>query len=76
MSTRTLQRRPDDHGTTWTEGVDSVRRAAVTRLPHDTDLGVAAVAARSGYADARAVHRWYGTTPAALRRAGPGSPTG
>ncbi|MFJ4871538.1 helix-turn-helix domain-containing protein [Streptomyces sp. NPDC088757] len=80
MSPRTLQRRLDDHGTTWTEEVDSVRRAAATRLLRDTDLSVAAVAARSGYADARAlrraVHRWYGTTPAALRRTGPGSPTG
>ncbi|MFZ3474770.1 helix-turn-helix domain-containing protein [Streptomyces sp. 4.24] len=55
-STRTLQHRLD------------------TRLLHDTDLNVDSIAARSGYADARAllraVHRWYGTTPAALRRTG------
>ncbi|MER7707665.1 helix-turn-helix domain-containing protein [Kitasatospora sp. NPDC097605] len=39
-----------------------------------TDLTVDAIAARSGYADARAlrraVRRWYGDTPDALRRAG------
>ncbi|MGT2532416.1 AraC family transcriptional regulator ligand-binding domain-containing protein [Streptomyces nojiriensis] len=75
LSTRTLQRRLDAHGTTWSREVETVRRAHITTLLHDTDLGIDAVAARSGYADARAlrraVHRWYGTTPAAMRRIGP-----
>ncbi|MFE3554871.1 AraC family transcriptional regulator ligand-binding domain-containing protein [Streptomyces sp. NPDC059193] len=74
VSTRTLQRRLDEHGTTWNNEVESLRRARITRLLHDTDLGIDAIAARSGYADARAlrraVQRWYGTTPAALRRSG------
>ncbi|MEU9148145.1 AraC family transcriptional regulator ligand-binding domain-containing protein [Streptomyces sp. NPDC048349] len=75
VSTRTLQRRLDEHGTTWNNEVETLRRAQITRLLHDTDLGIDAIAARSGYADARAlrraVQRWYGTTPAALRRTGP-----
>ncbi|GGT21085.1 AraC family transcriptional regulator [Streptomyces purpureus] len=74
VSTRTLQRRLDEHGTTWSDEVETLRRARVTRLLHDTDLGIDAIAARSGYADARAlrraVQRWHGTTPTALRRTG------
>ncbi|GAA3024329.1 hypothetical protein GCM10020229_39530 [Kitasatospora albolonga] len=80
LSPRTLQRRLDDHGTTWTAEVEDLRRADVVRLLRRTDLGIDAVAARSGYADARAlrraVRRWYGTTPAALRAAPPGRPLG
>ncbi|MEU9161833.1 helix-turn-helix domain-containing protein [Streptomyces sp. NPDC048424] len=74
ISTRTLQRRLDEHGTTWSHEVETVRREQVTRLLHSTDLSIDAIAARSDYADARAlrraVQRWYNTTPAALRRTG------
>ncbi|MFE7546428.1 helix-turn-helix domain-containing protein [Streptomyces gardneri] len=72
LSTRTLQRRLDDHGTTWSSELEAVRRAHITRLLEATDLSIDRIASRSGYANARAlrraVHRWYGTTPAALRR--------
>ncbi|MGR4880232.1 helix-turn-helix domain-containing protein [Streptomyces sp. LARHCF249] len=78
VSARTLQRRLDEHGTTWNNEVETLRRAQITRLLHDTDLSIDAIAARSGYADARAlrraVQRWYGTTPAALRRTGHAAP--
>ncbi|MFJ6794984.1 helix-turn-helix domain-containing protein [Streptomyces sp. NPDC091268] len=74
VSTRTLQRRLDEHGTTWNGELDAVRRAQVTQLLVGTDLSLDAIAARSGYADARAlrraVQRWHGATPGALRRAG------
>ncbi|WP_327412248.1 AraC family transcriptional regulator ligand-binding domain-containing protein [Streptomyces sp. NBC_01233] len=74
ISTRTLQRRLDEHGTTWSNEVETVRREHITRLLHGTDLSIDAIAARSDYADARAlrraVQRWYSTTPAALRRTG------
>ncbi|MFJ6793901.1 helix-turn-helix domain-containing protein [Streptomyces sp. NPDC091268] len=74
LSVRSLQRRLDEHGTTWSNEVENVRRAHVTRLLHDTELTMDSIAVRSGYADARvlrkAVQRWYGTTPAALRRNG------
>lgn len=73
LSSRTLQRRLDEHGTTWSGEVENLRRASVTRLLQNTDLSVEAVAALSGYADARvlrrAVRRWYGQTPGSLRRA-------
>ncbi|MCX4696959.1 AraC family transcriptional regulator [Streptomyces sp. NBC_01408] len=74
ISPRTLQRRLDEHGTTWNDELETLRRTHITHLLHDTDLTIDAIAARSGYADARAlrraVQRWYNTTPAALRRAG------
>lgn len=74
LSARTLQRRLEDHATTWRHELEAVRRAHITELLRSTDLGIEAIAARSGYADARAlrraVQRWYGTTPAGLRRTG------
>ncbi|TXS52318.1 helix-turn-helix domain-containing protein [Streptomyces sp. t39] len=74
VSPRTLQRRLDEHGTTWNGEAETLRRDRITQLLHHTDLTVDAIAVRSGYADARAlrraVQRWYGTTPAALRREG------
>ncbi|WP_327387665.1 helix-turn-helix domain-containing protein [Streptomyces sp. NBC_01207] len=74
VSPRTLQRRLDEHDTTWSNEVEAARRDHITRLLHSTDLSIEAIAARSGYADARALRRavlrWYGTTPAALRRTG------
>ncbi|MFD6225600.1 helix-turn-helix domain-containing protein [Streptomyces sp. NPDC060232] len=73
VSPRTLQRRLDEHGTTWSAEVETVRRDHISRLLYTTGLSIEAIAARSGYADARAlrraVQRWYGMTPAALRRA-------
>ncbi|MFC8509885.1 helix-turn-helix domain-containing protein [Streptomyces sp. NPDC057411] len=82
VSPRTLQRRLDEHGTTWTSEVDALRRADVTRLLRTTDLPLDSIAERSGYADARAVRRavlrWTGHTPAALRLQGhrPGTGAG
>ncbi|WP_405977314.1 helix-turn-helix domain-containing protein [Streptomyces sp. NBC_00158] len=71
ISTRTLQRRLEEHGTTWSSEVEDLRRTHITGLLHDTDLSVDAIAARTGYADARAlrraVRRWYGQTPATVR---------
>ncbi|MFF5701290.1 AraC family transcriptional regulator ligand-binding domain-containing protein [Streptomyces sp. NPDC012794] len=74
ISTRTLQRTLAEHSTTWSNELETMRQDHITRLLHNTDLSLDAIAARSGYADARAlrraVQRWYGTTPAALRRTG------
>ncbi|MEU8763933.1 helix-turn-helix domain-containing protein [Streptomyces sp. NPDC048659] len=79
VSPRTLQRRLGEHGTTWTAEIQDLRREKVTRLLDSTDLPVDAIAARNGYADARtlrrAVLRWTGHTPSALRRH-PGSGSG
>ncbi|MFE5804838.1 helix-turn-helix domain-containing protein [Streptomyces sp. NPDC056491] len=74
VSTRTLQRRLDEHDTTWSTEVEGARRDHITHLLPGSDLSIDAIATRSGYADARApcraVQGWYGTTPAALRRTG------
>ncbi|MFD0366954.1 helix-turn-helix domain-containing protein [Streptomyces sp. NPDC059071] len=72
ISPRTLQRRLDEHGTTWTAEVEAIRRADITHLLSATDLPVGVIAERNGYADARALRRavlrWTGHTPTALRR--------
>ncbi|WP_282693494.1 AraC family transcriptional regulator [Streptomyces sp. CC208A] len=74
ISVRTLQRRLEEHGTTWSGEVEALRRDRVTRLLRDTVLSVDAIAARTGYADARAlrraVRRWHDTTPGDLRQTG------
>ncbi|WKE68479.1 AraC family transcriptional regulator [Streptomyces sp. WP-1] len=80
ISTRTLQRRLEDHGTTWNTELEALRRTQITHLLQKTDYGVDAIAARTGYKDGRslrrAVHRWYGTTPSALRGTNSSSSSG
>ncbi|MGW2400602.1 AraC family transcriptional regulator ligand-binding domain-containing protein [Kitasatospora sp. NPDC001664] len=70
---RTLQRRLDEHGTTWREELQAVRRTRALELLRGTELSTEAIAARTGYADARAlrraVRRWSGSSPSALREA-------
>lgn len=76
VGSRTLQRRLEEHGTTWRAELDAARRAYVTHLLTATDRPVEAIAARNGYADARAlrraVHRWTGQSPSALRKGAAG----
>jgi AraC-like DNA-binding protein len=73
MSTRTLQRRLEEHGTSWRDEVETVRHEQTLRLLTDSELTVASVASRVGYADARTLRkafvRWTGQTPDAYRRA-------
>jgi AraC-like DNA-binding protein len=61
MSPRTLQRRLTEEGTNWWDVVDGVRRDRATVLL-TRGLSRAAVAARLGFSDARALraalHRW------------------
>lgn len=72
LSSRTLQRRLEEHGTTWRTELETVRREHITRLLETTDQTTDAIAARNGYADSRtlrrAVTRWTGHTPSELRR--------
>ena len=76
VGSRTLQRRLEEHGTTWRAELDAARRAHVVHLLTATDQTLDAIAARNGYADARAlrraVHRWTGRTPSALRKGAAG----
>ncbi|MFD0473619.1 helix-turn-helix domain-containing protein [Nonomuraea thailandensis] len=75
MSHRTLQRRLREEGTTWREELERLRQRRVERLLRDSALSVESIAASVGFADSRslrrAVHRWYGHGPAALRASGP-----
>ncbi|MEV4639761.1 AraC family transcriptional regulator [Actinoplanes sp. NPDC049548] len=69
---RTLQRRLAAEGTTFEAILDDVRRVAAHRLITQTDLPLTRVTAMIGLAEqsalSRAVRRWYGLTPRALRR--------
>lgn len=75
---RTLQRRLADEGTTFEAVLDSVRQEAAHRYLTTTDLPMSQVAALVGFAEqsvlTRAVRRWEGQSPRALRRTGELSP--
>jgi AraC-like DNA-binding protein len=71
VSTRTLKRRLAEHGTTFTEILDDVRRQRALLLVENRELSIGEVAARLGYTEVpnftRAFRRWTGKTPAAYR---------
>lgn len=71
VSTRTLKRRLAEHGTSFTEVTDGVRRQRALLLLDDRRLSVGEVADRLYYSDVanftRAFRRWTGTTPAMFR---------
>ncbi|WP_261994277.1 helix-turn-helix domain-containing protein [Streptomyces sp. t39] len=73
MSERTLRRRLAGHGTTYEALVDSVRLVRAEELLTTGDLPLQTVAGLLGFSDARtlrrAVTRWFGTSPSAIRRA-------
>lgn len=68
---KTLQRRLVAEGTTYAELVDGTRRELAHRLLIGTDLPVAQVSRRLGYAEhsvfTRACRRWFGVTPTEYR---------
>jgi len=74
VSARTLQRRLLAEGLSYQAVVDRVRRELAVTLVTSTDLPVAAVGERVGYADdrafRRAFRRWTGSSAAELRAAG------
>ncbi len=71
MSTRTVQRRLEELGTSYQELVDDVRAAMARALLRDRARSIVDVAFELGYADLRsfyrAFRRWTGTTPADWR---------
>ncbi|MEU8773378.1 AraC family transcriptional regulator ligand-binding domain-containing protein [Streptomyces sp. NPDC048606] len=73
LSTRTLQRRLEEHGTTWSQELQALRREHTLRLLTTTDMTLDSVARRAGYADPRglrrAVQRWTGRPLASVRGA-------
>ncbi|MBP2707780.1 helix-turn-helix domain-containing protein [Microbispora sp. RL4-1S] len=75
MSPRTLQRRLREEGSSWREELEKLRQRRVDRLLRETSLSVDSIAARVGFTDSRAlrraINRWYGHGPAAVRASGP-----
>ena len=71
MSTRTVQRRLEEAGTSYQDLVDDVRAAMARTLLRDRTRSIIDVAFELGYADLkgfyRAFRRWTGTTPAEWR---------
>lgn len=85
LSTRSLQRRLSEAGTSYEQVLDEVRADLARACLAREDLSVAEVGFLLGFQDSssfhRACRRWFGTTPTALRAArnsiqhGPGSST-
>lgn len=71
MSPGGLRSRLRQHGTTYSELVDTVRKERAKRALRDTQLGIAELAHLLGFAHAPAFHRafrrWFGVTPSAYR---------
>lgn len=71
MSTRTLKRRLQQHGTTFQTLLDESRRRDAMRLLENSGLSVEQVATRLGYSDpanfTRAFRKWLGATPRQFR---------
>ncbi len=80
LSERTLRRRLQEEGVTFSELLSDVRRDLSPRYLEDPSLSVAEIAFLLGFSDAsafqRAFRRWYGSTPSEHRRRAGGSETG
>jgi AraC-like DNA-binding protein len=72
MSARTLQRRLEAEGTTFSDVLDATREEVARALLGDPALALAEVAYRAGFADlatfSRAFKRWTGKPPGQFRR--------
>jgi AraC-like DNA-binding protein len=74
MSVRTLKRKLEADGTSYSELLEEQRRGKAMLLLRRDDLAIEEIADRLGYSDAanftRAFKRWTGTTPKAFRASG------
>lgn len=72
MSARTLARRLDDEGTSFSKLLDDLRRELAVSHLRDRDISVSEVAFLLGFADAnafsRAFKRWTGEPPSRFKR--------
>jgi AraC-like DNA-binding protein len=77
VSARTLKRKLAEHGTSYRELLDELRRARALSLLASADHTVEQVAEQLGYSDPanfnRAFRRWVGLSPSAWRAQRPGS---
>jgi AraC-like DNA-binding protein len=73
MSPRSLQRRLAEHGASFGDLLEDVRRELAPRYLEDPSLGLAEIAFRLGYASPQSFHRafraWAGESPGRYRRA-------
>jgi AraC-like DNA-binding protein len=71
LSASGLRSRLRQHGATYSELLDAVRKERAKRALRDTQLGIGELAHLLGFAHAPAFHRafrrWFGVTPAAYR---------
>ncbi|HEX6241184.1 MAG TPA: helix-turn-helix transcriptional regulator, partial [Polyangiales bacterium] len=71
LSIRTLQRRLDEHGTSFRELAEVARREATERLMADPKLSLLDIALLVGFSEQsafnRAARRWFGVTPSEFR---------
>jgi AraC-like DNA-binding protein len=78
MGERTLRRRLEDHGTSYKNLLDELRRELACHYVARTEQSFEETGARLGFADIsafyRAFKRWTSTTPAAYRAQGVGRP--
>lgn len=76
VSSRTLQRRLREEGTSFAQVIDDLRRQMAPALLRDENLAVYEIAYLLGYADPsaffRAFKRWHGRSPADYRDSAPG----
>jgi AraC-like DNA-binding protein len=76
MSSRTLQRRLGELGTSYQGLLDDVRRQAARRLLVNTNLAPGEIAFILGFEElnsfSRAFHNWEGVTPSRWRESGKG----
>ncbi len=72
LSTRTLQRRLEQTGTTYSALLERARRELAVELVETTREPLAEIAERAGFSDAatfsRAFKRWTGASPGAFRK--------
>ncbi|MFF2554672.1 helix-turn-helix domain-containing protein [Nocardia sp. NPDC058058] len=72
VSSRTLQRRLAEQGTSGRAEIEVVRHEQAVRMLLDTEMQVSSIAGHLGYSDhralSRAFRRWTGLTPDAYRR--------
>jgi AraC-like DNA-binding protein len=71
LSAGGLRSRLRQHGTTYSDLLDAVRKDYARRALRDTQLGISELAHRLGFAHPPAFHRafrrWFGVTPSAYR---------
>lgn len=74
LSVRSLQRRLQQEGSSWSAVADQARHAVALRELELSDRPLAEIAMLTGFSDTRAFlrafRRWTGQTPSAYRRAG------